>query len=76
MESSLKFNYAEDRSKTGNNLLTTPSSTLIIFFTITKNGVFVKKIFDGVLTSFSDDKTSLKIEGSTDKVNSIITSYI
>ena len=70
IESSLKFNYLLDLSK--NSLLETSSANLIATFNILTNGIFVKKTFEGVLVSFADDLSSLKIEGSKDKVNEIV----
>ncbi|KAL4506671.1 hypothetical protein ABPG72_000242 [Tetrahymena utriculariae] len=43
---------------------------------ITSNVKFVKKIFEGVLASFSDDLTSVKITGQTSFVNAIMKSSI
>jgi len=76
VESSLKFRYAENRTQTGNSLLSTPSANLVVQFLITANAVFVKKAFEGVIVSFSDDLTSLKIDGYTDKVNEIVSNDI
>lgn len=47
-----------------------------MYFLITANAVFVKKTFEGVIVSFSDDLTSLKIDGYTDKVNEIVSNDI
>jgi len=74
IESSLKFNYKLDL--TSNQLLETSSANLIVTFTILSNGVFVKKAFEGVLVSFADDLSSIKIEGSKDNVNGIVSSNI
>ena len=70
IESSLKFNYKLDLSE--NSLLETSSANLIVTFNILSKGIFVKKAFEGVLASFADDLSSLKIEGSKDKVNEIV----
>ncbi|KAL4459833.1 hypothetical protein ABPG74_003359 [Tetrahymena malaccensis] len=68
VQSSLQFNYNNSQG----NIIQTPSPQVSIFFQILQNGIFVKKAFEGVLASFSDDQTSLKIQGQTSFVNQIV----
>ncbi|KAL4506663.1 hypothetical protein ABPG72_000234 [Tetrahymena utriculariae] len=73
--SSLKFNY-QKKFNNSTDIIQTPSQQVSIFIQITKNGKFVKRIFEGVLASFSDDLTSVKISGQTSFVNAIIKNSI
>ncbi|EAR90818.3 MFS transporter, putative (macronuclear) [Tetrahymena thermophila SB210] len=73
--SSLKFNYQKIINNSA-DIIQTPSQQVSIFIQITKNGKFVKRIFEGVLASFSDDLTSVKISGQTSFVNAIIKNSI
>ncbi|KAL4500462.1 hypothetical protein ABPG72_003413 [Tetrahymena utriculariae] len=71
IESSLEFNY-KTYLNNKQPLLSTPSYQIIAYFNIKSQGKFIKKIFEGVLSSFSDDLTSVKIEGPSTKVNEIV----
>ncbi|KAL4459831.1 hypothetical protein ABPG74_003357 [Tetrahymena malaccensis] len=73
--SSLKFNYLKNINN-NNDIIQTPSQQVSIFMQITQNGKFVKRIFEGVLASFSDDLSSVKISGQTSFVNAIIKNSI
>ncbi|KAL4506658.1 hypothetical protein ABPG72_000229 [Tetrahymena utriculariae] len=61
VQSQLQFNYSNNQGQ----IIQTPSPQVSIFFQILKNGIFIKKTFEGVLASFSDDQTNLKISGQT-----------
>ncbi|KAL4459827.1 hypothetical protein ABPG74_003353 [Tetrahymena malaccensis] len=78
--SSLKFNYSQQlriqNAQENGYVISTPSQQVSIFMQITLNGKFVKKIFEGVLASFSDDLTSVKITGQTSFVNAIMKNSI
>ncbi|EAR90815.2 transmembrane protein, putative (macronuclear) [Tetrahymena thermophila SB210] len=78
--SSLKFNYSQklrqQNASDSGNIISTPSQQVSILIQITSNGKFVKKIFEGVLASFSDDLTSVKITGQTSFVNAIMNNSI
>lgn len=75
IESSLKFNYQQSRVS-NQPLIETPSYQLIVFLIVKTSGKFIKKNFEGVLSSFSDDQISVKIEGPTVKVNDIISNHL
>ncbi|EAR90814.2 transmembrane protein, putative (macronuclear) [Tetrahymena thermophila SB210] len=78
--SSLKFNYSQklrqQNASDSGSVISTPSQQVSILMQITSNGKFVKKIFEGVLASFSDDLTSVKITGQTSFVNAIMNNSI
>lgn len=79
VQSSLKFNFASTTSSrllANSGVIQTPSTQVKIYMQIEKNGKFVKKQFDGVLTSFSDDLSSVQISGQTSYVDAIISNSI
>lgn len=69
IKSSLVFNYKKQNKI---NIVETPSYNLSIFLQILNDGLFVKKTYDGVLASFSEDQLSLKMEGPVAKINDIL----
>ncbi|EAR97574.2 MFS transporter (macronuclear) [Tetrahymena thermophila SB210] len=75
IESSLKFNYKTFKQE-NIDLFSTPSYQIIVYFSINQKAKFIRKTFEGVLASFSDDLSSLKIEGPSIKVNQIVSSQI
>ncbi|EAS04253.3 MFS transporter (macronuclear) [Tetrahymena thermophila SB210] len=75
IESSLEFNY-KSYLQDQKPLLQTPSYQIIAYFNIKSQGKFIRKTFEGVLSSFSDDLTSVKIEGPSTKVNEIVSNSL
>ncbi|KAL4446483.1 hypothetical protein ABPG74_001224 [Tetrahymena malaccensis] len=75
IESSLRFNYKTFKQE-NIDLFSTPSYQIIVYFNINQKAKFIRKTFEGVLASFSDDLSSLKIEGPSIKVNEIVSSQI
>ncbi|KAL4506673.1 hypothetical protein ABPG72_000244 [Tetrahymena utriculariae] len=76
IQSSLKFNY-KITNFNETKLIQSPSLQISVLIQIvSKNGQFVKKELDGVLTSFSDDKSSIKISGQTFYVNEVVSHNI
>ncbi|KAL4454313.1 hypothetical protein ABPG74_012270 [Tetrahymena malaccensis] len=75
IESSLEFNY-KSFQQNKQPLLQTPSYQIIAYFNIQSYGKFIRKTFEGVLSSFSDDLTSVKIEGPSTKVNEIVSNNL
>ncbi|EAR90813.2 MFS transporter, putative (macronuclear) [Tetrahymena thermophila SB210] len=76
IQSSLKFNY-NLKNFNETSLIQSPSLQISVLIQIvSKNGQFVKKELDGVLASFSDDKSSVKISGQTFYVNEVVSNNI
>ncbi|KAL4511966.1 hypothetical protein ABPG72_012811 [Tetrahymena utriculariae] len=72
VESSLFFNYIDFQANSTNSIISTPSLQISVLIQIISSGKFVKKQLDGVIASFSDDLTSLQLQGQTQYVNQII----
>ncbi|KAL4471731.1 hypothetical protein ABPG74_008624 [Tetrahymena malaccensis] len=72
IQSSLFFNYNNFQANSTNSIISTPSLQISVLIQIVSSGKFVKKQLDGVIASFSDDLTSLEIQGQTQYVNQII----
>ncbi|EAR94417.2 hypothetical protein TTHERM_00046100 (macronuclear) [Tetrahymena thermophila SB210] len=72
VQSSLFFNYQNVTANTTNSIISTPSLQINVLIQIVSQGKFVKRQLDGVIASFSDDQTSLQIQGQTQYVNQII----
>ncbi|KAL4472026.1 hypothetical protein ABPG72_007075 [Tetrahymena utriculariae] len=75
IETSLQFNYKTFKQE-NIDLFSTPSYQIIVYFSVNQKAKFIRKTFEGVLASFSDDLSSLKIEGPTTKVNQIVSLQI
>ncbi|KAL4459826.1 hypothetical protein ABPG74_003352 [Tetrahymena malaccensis] len=76
IQSSLKFNY-DLQNFNNTDLIQSPSLQIsVLIQIISNNGQFIKKELDGVLASFSDDKSSVKISGQTYYVNEVISNNI
>ncbi|KAL4511968.1 hypothetical protein ABPG72_012813 [Tetrahymena utriculariae] len=72
VQSSLFFNYNSFQANSINRIISTPSLQINVLIQIVSQGKFVKKQLDGVIASFSDDQTSLQLQGQTQYVNQII----
>ncbi|KAL4471732.1 hypothetical protein ABPG74_008625 [Tetrahymena malaccensis] len=72
IQSSLFFQYNNFLSNSTNSIISTPSLQISVLIQIVSQGKFVKKQLDGVIASFSDDLTSLELQGQTQYVNQVV----